>query len=111
MSHPSANYIQIGPADPRSPDDILADGQRHHAAGRLGEAEAAYRRALELAPTHPNALHLLGVIALQVGKPAVAVELIGQAVAHAPRSPAFFSNLAIALRRVGGLVQQFRGGH
>lgn len=110
MSHPSANYIQIGPADPRSPDDILADGQRHHAAGRLGEAEAAYRRALELAPTHPNALHLLGVIALQVGKPAVAVELIGQAVAHAPRSPAFFSNLAIALRRVGRLGEAAAAG-
>ncbi|MFY7962547.1 MAG: tetratricopeptide repeat protein, partial [Elsteraceae bacterium] len=59
----------------------LAQGLEHHRAGRLAEAEALYRSILEAFPQHAESLHLLGVIALQAGQPAAAVDLIGRAMA------------------------------
>ena len=56
----------------------------HHRAGRLAEAERLYRQILSQQPGHADALHLLGVIAQQVGQYDVAVELIGRAVAVQP---------------------------
>ena len=41
----------------------------HHHAGRLDRAEALYRKALDKAPDHPDALHMLGVIATARGRP------------------------------------------
>ena len=41
---------------------------KHHAAGRLPEAESIYQQILQTDPNQPIALHLLGVIANQVGK-------------------------------------------
>ena len=40
----------------------------HHQAGRLQQAEALYRQALQLEPNHPDALYLLGVLNDQAGK-------------------------------------------
>ena len=48
--------------------EALAIGLGHLQAGRLLEAEQIYLRILAVAPRHPDALHLLGVIALQAGK-------------------------------------------
>lgn len=87
-----------------SPDavpELLGSGRAHHAAGRLAEAEAAYRRILAADAEQPDALHLLGVIALQVGKPAAAVELIARAARRSPTDAVVFSNLGSALRRCG----------
>ena len=39
-----------------------------HQAGRLQEAEIIYQSILQQQPKHPDALHLLGVIAFQAGK-------------------------------------------
>ena len=51
-----------------------------HHAGRLTEAEAAYRRVLAADPGHFEALHYLGVLRAQCGDMAQAAELIGAAV-------------------------------
>jgi tetratricopeptide (TPR) repeat protein len=75
----------------------------HHNAGRLAEAEAAYRRVLDQSAGQPDALHLLGVIALQVNKPAAAADLIGAAIRANPTSAVYHSNLGSALRRLGRL--------
>ena len=40
----------------------------HHQAGRLKEADAAYRQVLAAMPKHFDAMHLLGVVALQTGR-------------------------------------------
>jgi len=48
-------------------NDILARALGHHQAGRLIEAEALYRELLAGQPDHPDALHYLGVLALQGG--------------------------------------------
>src|SRR3979409_391375 len=56
----------------------------HHQAGRLSQAEAHYRQILQAEPNHPDALHNLGVMASQVGKHEIAVELIGKAISANP---------------------------
>ena len=43
-------------------------GLGHHHAGRLPEAENVYQQILQANPNQPDALHLLGGIAHQVGK-------------------------------------------
>lgn len=54
----------------------LNEGMTHHEAGRLPEAEAAYRRVLEVEPNHLQANQYLGVLALQSGFPDAAVVLL-----------------------------------
>ncbi len=68
----------------------------HHRAGRLREAETAYRDLLAREPGNADAVHGLGVVALQAGRPEEAVGLIAQAVALRPDSMAFQSNLGMA---------------
>jgi tetratricopeptide (TPR) repeat protein len=80
-------------------------GVEHHRAGRLEEAEAAYREVLATNPTDFDALHLLGVIAQQSGRTDMAVELIGQAIRLRPQVAAAHSNLGNALKSAGRLEE------
>ncbi len=79
----------------------LAEGVRHHQAGLRKEAAACYRRVLADAPSHPDALHLLGLIALSEGDPEGAIRLIGEAVAALPQFAGAHSSLGNALREAG----------
>jgi protein O-GlcNAc transferase len=81
--------------------ELLAAGVRHHQAGQLPEAEKNYRLALELQPDQPDALHLLGVLAIQVGRHDVAAELIGRAVRLNTKNSGYHANLALALQHQG----------
>jgi protein O-GlcNAc transferase len=81
--------------------DMLDAGIAHHQAGRLAEAEASYRQVLAAQPDHPDALHLLGAIALQAGRPELAVDLIRQAIHGNGQNPFYFCNLGLALRGLG----------
>ena len=61
--------------------DALAIAVQHHQAGRLRAAEQIYRQVLAVDPNHAaDALHLLGVIAIQVGRYDSAVEHIKRAI-------------------------------
>ena len=77
----------------------------HHRAGRLREAEAIYRQILSVQPTQPDALHLLGVLAGQLGRHDLATDLIRQAIAAAPNNPEFHCDLASSLQNQGHLDQ------
>jgi protein O-GlcNAc transferase len=79
----------------------LNEGLQHHQSGRLAEAEQCYRRVLIDEPNNADALHLLGVIAYQVKRPGVAVELIERAIAINPSAAMYFNNLGNALRDMG----------
>ena len=48
---------------------LIDQGRRFHAAGKLREAEQAYRHVLLKQPNHAVALNLMGAIAMQVAKP------------------------------------------
>ena len=74
---------------------------QHHEAGRLQEAEALYRQILQVQPDHPDALHLLGVIAHQVGRNEIAIDLLGQAIAVSPGAAEFHNHLAVVYQAQG----------
>jgi predicted O-linked N-acetylglucosamine transferase (SPINDLY family) len=78
---------------PSAQQRALTRGVELHQAGRLVEAEAAYRQILAADPACAPALHLLGVLANQVGQPAAALELISQAIQIDGRTASYHSNL------------------
>lgn len=78
---------------------------QHHGAGDLSRAEALYQQVLQIEPGHPVALHLLGVVAHQVGKNDTAVELISKALAITPQYADAHSNLGLAYQGLGQLEQ------
>ena len=51
-----------------TPQEALDNALDHHQAGRLGQAEAIYRQILSHQPNHPDALHMLGVLAHQMNQ-------------------------------------------
>jgi tetratricopeptide (TPR) repeat protein len=75
----------------------------HHQAGRLGEAEAIYRRVLAYEPNHPNATHLLGLLAYNIGKYEAAEQLMRRSLALDSRPPQFYGNLGLVLAALGRL--------
>ncbi len=83
----------------------LSLAMEHHNAGRLAEAETRYREILLSNPNHPDALHLLGTVALQRGNYQEAADLIAQAIAINPNNAAFYSNRGIALKELKQLEQ------
>lgn len=80
---------------------LFQHGQRLHVAGRLAEAEQAYRQVVAAAPRHADALHALGALALQAGRPDAADRLIGHAIALKPAADFQLTraHALIALRR------------
>jgi Flp pilus assembly protein TadD len=70
-----------------------------HQQGKLARARA-YETILKAKPDHFDALHLLGVIAIQTKKYHLSVELIGQAIAIYPNDAGFYSYRGIALQNL-----------
>jgi protein O-GlcNAc transferase len=84
-----------------APDDLFALGLQRHRAGDLDAAERCYRGALEQDPRHADAWHLLGLVACQRGRPALALEHIGRALELNPGEAAFLLNRGVALQGLG----------
>lgn len=72
-----------------------------HRAGQFARAEALYVEILRQDPGNVDAIHLLGVLALQGGRPDVAVQLIGRAISRKGDVETFHYNLAEALHALG----------
>ena len=83
--------------------ETLKSALEHHQAGRLQEAEALYRQILQVQPNHPDTLHLLGVLAHQVGKHQVAVDYITRAIALNPAAAEYHSSVGEAYRALARL--------
>ena len=81
--------------------DLLGQAVRLHQQGRLEQAQALYRRVLDLDPRQFDALHLLGVIERQRGHPGRAVELIEEALRIDPQQARAHCNLGAALQDLG----------
>jgi predicted O-linked N-acetylglucosamine transferase (SPINDLY family) len=78
-------------------DQTVSLGLKRQQAGQFAEAEGLYRQALEEKSDHPDALHLLGVLAYQHARYGEAVELINRAIRINPRSADYYCNLGLAL--------------
>lgn len=90
---------------------VLQDAVRHHSTGELESAERLYRQILDKESEHPDALHLLGVIALQRGDTENAHWLISRALSQSPQNAVLHNNLGSVLReqgRVDEAAESFR---
>ncbi len=72
-----------------------------HKAGRLGDADALYERLLATDPHNADALNLSGMLRLQRGDAAGALQRIAGAVAARPREALYHANLAKARQASG----------
>src|SRR5437016_5397562 len=86
------------PVPSQRPIDIAL---RHHQAGRLSEAETAYRQVLAADADNIDALHFSGVIAYQLGRHERAAELISQALSRNASNAPAHNNLGNVLGAQG----------
>jgi tetratricopeptide (TPR) repeat protein len=89
--------------DPQRMSDTVSFDRalRFHRSGRWPEAEQTYREILRIDPEHSDSQHLLGVIALQRGKPVEALEFIGKALRQRPLEGSYHGNLALVFKALG----------
>lgn len=71
--------------------------------GKLANAESVINNILHVNPDYPPALHLLGVIAHQVGKIPLAVELIEKAISGNDKIALFHANVGEMYRQIGNI--------
>jgi len=76
-----------------------------HQMGRLAEAEQLYKRILQQEPDHIDALHLLGMAALQAGQKERGARLLEKVIRVRPDIAAAHSNRGVALRDLGRLAE------
>lgn len=69
----------------------------HHRRGETTQARLHYEAVLSLEPRHFDALHLLGVLAIQSGRPGEALGLIERALRLQPAHAAAHCNRGLAL--------------
>jgi tetratricopeptide (TPR) repeat protein len=100
---PSQNQYVPAPAG-QAPqltiDQAMALATQFQSKGRLQESEHLLQQILQQQPNHAFALHLLGVIAHQVGKQQIAAELIQKAILLNGNVALFHANLSEILRQL-----------
>lgn len=79
----------------------LSEAMEYHRQGDLDEAARRYEAILTDEPNHPDALHLLGVIAHQRGDQELAARLIGHALEQAADRGAFHCSMGNVHRARG----------
>ncbi len=82
-------------------DEALSAAVRHHESGRLSDAEQMYRQILAVQPHQPDALHLLGVVALQNGQSELAVDYIARAIGIQGSQAVYHHHLGRAYQALG----------
>ena len=84
-------------------DNAMQLATQWQAEGQLAAAEKILNRILQATPNHAQAWHLLGVMAHQVGKTSLGIELIQKALAIEPTIALFHSNLGEMHRQLCAL--------
>lgn len=82
-------------------EQLVVDAVAHHKAGRLNQAEAAYRDALAISPDHAAVTHNLGVVVAAQGNHRSAVGYFDAAIAAEPQYASAHYNRAIAQQALG----------
>ncbi len=89
--------LDLGP----SINELFQRGFVDHQAGRLQQAEAAYRQILTIDPAHTDAQYALGAALHGLGRPAEAATSYQEALRLRPNYPEAHNNLGIALNDLG----------
>ncbi len=91
--------LSIQETRPDSPVPPTMAGAVHAAAGRFGEAEAQFRKALEISPNAPGASVNLANVLIATGRGPEARSVLASAVAAHPTNPGLLVRLSdLALR-------------
>lgn len=102
-------FLQHAPAAevpaPGDADQWFVRGEELEEAESHAAAEAAYRRALELAPAHADAWLNLGALMCEANRCAEALAVYDQALRQCPEEPLLYFNRAIALEDQGRLKE------
>lgn len=87
---------RVGATDPltQTVHDAITVAAKHQIAGRYSLAAELYAHVLSVAPEHPDAWHLAGVLAYQQRDHAKALEFISHAIELAPDRAHFYINLS-----------------
>ena len=94
-----ANSPAVKPARSLLPE-TLRQAVALHQRGLLAQAQTKYEEILQVQPRHFDALNLLGVIALNTGNPAAALELLGRAIEIDPNNAAVHFNRGAVLQQL-----------
>lgn len=89
------------PSTARSSDKALAEAAGLHQAGKLQQAEKAYRRILRRRPSDPRALYCLGIAVHQRRRPREAVRHFRAALKGDAANPDIHRHLGLALKDLG----------
>jgi predicted TPR repeat methyltransferase len=105
---PSPRVNQPGSREARTiatAEELITRGAARHREGRVEEAASLYRRALRVAPGHPDAENLLGLACRQLGDLRAALDHSARAVAARPDMPGFLANRGATLAEAGQLSE------
>jgi predicted O-linked N-acetylglucosamine transferase (SPINDLY family) len=80
---------------------MLARGLAAHREGRLSDAESIYENIIRQHANHFDALHMLGVVALQTNRLERSVRLIDKAIALNSLDGTAFNNRGVVLKKLG----------
>ena len=96
-----AKHSRTSGAQSLSPETyrLFQETVAHHQAKRFQQAEAGYNTILRQFPSHPDSLHLRGLLGYQQGDYGLALELIQQAISLDHSKPHYFFNQALALEK------------
>lgn len=75
-------------------NETLKQGIAAHQSGDLAAADTAYRKILEIAPGHADAMHLSGLVAFQQADHEKAIRMIAGAIKLDAKVPLYHANLA-----------------
>ena len=85
----------------REIDETFHAAVELHRQGQLAQAETLYKAVLSADSQHAHALHMLGMMASQIGDAAVSVDLIRAAIAANSSVAPFHYNLGVSLQALG----------
>jgi tetratricopeptide (TPR) repeat protein len=104
----AAPAARSAPRDRRKAVEAYNAGVAAHHAGRLDQAAAHYRAALQSDPEMPNAYYNLGLVQKAQGKLTLAQDAFGQALALAPDMESARYMLALVYRELGETPKALR---
>jgi protein O-GlcNAc transferase len=84
-------------------DRKLEAAVKYHRSGELQKAGKICKKILKITPNHPEALHLLGLIAYHVGNRDAGIAFINKAIQNDPENSVYYNNFGNALKDQGRL--------